>query len=653
MNKEPEGINLDHIYNLRKKFTVVGLTGKTGSGCSEVSNQLIKGFGDGEDYTNPLEIFKFFHGLNLRNAYRKHRIVYNYAKVNFKQYVQIKYKDIVTLLLVQNSLDDLSNYLESNDCKKEFLKSKIPEPNFNNEIEAVKSLINPFNEYSNRLIKIRIDEIKDNGNWQLLYDLFFGESFQKFSNDLHEALGKRDINRAFNYHKLIQIFCNNLRKSGSPFNSSYPNSDKIFTIAFIINYVIKSHRESNDSTQVVINSLKNPMEIMFFKQRYSAFYSIAVNKENDVLELHLNSKFGGIDEELISSLIDEEYNGVDDKEFHKQKVADCLQLADIHISLLSPGEAQDKNLELFNKESIDKASSLNQTRKKQRKDIKTSPFFSWQDQLLRYVSLIDHPGLITPSPEERCMQLAYTAKHNSGCISRQVGAAITDEDYSVKAIGWNNTPSGQVPCSLRNADDLIKYSHDVNAFTPYERKDKLFRKVFEDNFDKKVQQKGDLLNGRNVCFCFKSLKNSISEGKNQVHTRSLHAEENAFLQLAKYGSGGIENGILFSTASPCELCSKKAYQLGINLIYYIDPYPGISKPHILSAGEKPIETRLFTGAIGSAYYRIYQPFMPYKDEMSLLLGQKIKDKTSKLETENSNLKERIKELEKEINKKEK
>ena len=640
MNKEKEGINLDHIYNLRKKFTVIGLIGKTGSGCSEVSNKLIKGFGGGEDYTNPLRNFKEFHGLNLNNAYRKHRIVYNYAKVNFKQYVQIKYKDIVTLLLLQNSLEDLVNYLESNDCKKEFLNSKIPEPNFNNEIEVVKSLTNLFDEYSNRLRKIRIDEIKDNRNWRLLYDLFFEESFQKFSNNLHEALGKRDINRAFNYHKLIQIFCNNLRKSGSPFNSIYPNSDKIFTIAFIINYVIKSHRENNDSTQVVINSLKNPMEIMFFKQRYSAFYSIAINKENDVLERHLNSKFGGADEELISSLIDEEYNGGGDKEFYKQKVADCLQLADIHISFLSQEEAHNKN-------------SNEEIRKKLKKDIKTSPFFSWQDQLLRYVSLIDHPGLITPSSQERCMQLAYTAKHNSGCISRQVGAAITDEDYSVKAIGWNNTPSGQVPCSLRNADDLINHSHDVNAFTPYERKDKLFRKVFDENFDKQAEQNGELLKGRNVCFCFKSLKNSISEGKNQVHTRSLHAEENAFLQLAKYGSGGIENGVLFSTASPCELCSKKAYQLGINLIYYIDPYPGISKPHILSAGEKPIETRLFTGAIGSAYYRIYQPFMPYKDEISLLLGQKIKDKASKLETENSNLKERIKELEKEIKTKEK
>lgn len=60
-----------------------------------------------------------------------------------------------------------------------------------------------------------------------------------------------------------------------------------------------------------------------------------------------------------------------------------------------------------------------------------------------------HPGLISPTPMERVMQFAYTAKTNSGCISRQVGTAITDSNYSVKVIGWNDVPEGQAPFSLR------------------------------------------------------------------------------------------------------------------------------------------------------------------------------------------------------------
>lgn len=110
--------------------------------------------------------------------------------------------------------------------------------------------------------------------------------------------------------------------------------------------------------------------------------------------------------------------------------------------------------------------------------------------------------------------------------------------------------------------------------------------------------------------------------KNQVHTRALHAEENAFLQLAKYGGIGIKGGNLFTTASPCELCSKKAYQLGIRNIYYIDPYPGISVRHILSFknihGSKP-EMHLFVGAIGRAYTTLYSQKLSIKDELELLL----------------------------------
>jgi deoxycytidylate deaminase len=187
-----------------------------------------------------------------------------------------------------------------------------------------------------------------------------------------------------------------------------------------------------------------------------------------------------------------------------------------------------------------------------------------------------------------------------------------------------------VPCVLRNAGDLLNPSKDIDAFTPEERSSK-FQKVVADKYAKQIELNGDNLKGCSVCFCFKSLKNSIEDGKNQVHTRSLHAEENAFLQITKNGGSGIKGGKLFTTASPCELCAKKAYQLGIEVIYYIDPYPGISNSHILTAGSNPIEVRLFNGAIGNAYHWLYDPVMAYKDEQTLLLGLEINDRASELQ----------------------
>lgn len=76
--------------------------------------------------------------------------------------------------------------------------------------------------------------------------------------------------------------------------------------------------------------------------------------------------------------------------------------------------------------------------------------------------------------------------------------------------------------------------------------------------------------------------------------------------------------MLFTTASPCELCAKKAYQLGITTIYYIDPYPGIALDHILQGGGKNPVLTLFSGAIGRAFHRLYTPIVAYKDELNAL-----------------------------------
>lgn len=269
-------------------------------------------------------------------------------------------------------------------------------------------------------------------------------------------------------------------------------------------------------------------------------------------------------------------------------------------------------------------------------------------QLAQYLALIIHPGLITPSPTERCMQIAYGAKLNSGCISRQVGAVITDQNYSIKAVGWNDTPAGQVPCLLRSATSLFRYD-DREAFSDYENNDQKFQDTMKETYFNS-NSNSDELKGRNLSFCFKDVKNSIEREKNQVHTRSLHAEENAFLQISKYGGIGIEGGILFTTASPWELCAKKAYQLGIQKIIYIDPYPGIAEPHILKNGQKKPEMELFHGAIGRAYHQLYQPILPYKDELAMLIKIKYKNYKSQkeLEEELEQKTKKNRELEKEL-----
>ena len=436
---------------------------------------------------------------------------------------------------------------------------------------------------------------------------FHFENLPKFTNTLKKKIQDILTNE---FTSLFQKIGNNIRSTGNAFGSGSLDINKSDALVAKMNKLIKLLRKKSEfdgtGCLVVLDALRNPFEVYYLRERYNSFYLFSINTSDDTRRKRL--KYLGLKKPEIDSLDNKEYpkklTGND--LYISQDIQKCIEISDIHIN--NPGSSVE-NL---------------------------------QYQLLQYYSLIMKPGIITPSSSERVMQLAFSAKSNSGCISRQVGAAITDKNFSIKAIGWNNTPQFQVPCLLRNSRDLLG-KKDEHAFSEYERQNENFRDVA--NTALSTNEVNNFHNcGNNISYCFKDIQNSVEGEKNQVHTRSLHAEENAFLQLSKYGNSGIESGILFTTASPCELCSKKAYQLGIRKIYYIDPYPGIATSHILNGGINNPELILFSGAIGGSYFKLYNPLLSYKDEIKQATGlayekkekseiKVLKAKISKLESQ--------------------
>ncbi|WP_206424545.1 MULTISPECIES: hypothetical protein [Delftia] len=399
----------------------------------------------------------------------------------------------------------------------------------------------------------------------------------------------REILGESGFVQLYQTIGRNIRLSGNAYEQKF-NEGRFFTLAERINDIVKiihAHQQTiGAQTFIVIDAIRNPLEAIFFQDRYSSFYLAAVSSpENDRVGRLRRLKYS---EDDIASIDKAEYTSHDLNEpdfYTVQDIQACLQRSDLYIS------------------NPDVISKVNE-------------YQNLANQLIRFVSLIRRPGIVTPSAIERCMQIAYTAKLNSGCISRQVGAVVTDENYSIRSVGWNDAPHGQVPCNLRSRDDLIS-GVDSSAYSNFERTDERYLGHFIKSTARFIPID---LNGRNNAFCFKSEYNEYTGHKNQVHTRSLHAEENAFLQISKYGLASAEGCILFTTASPCELCAKKAYQLGIIKIYYIDPYPGIAVSHILQGGSNNPSLLLFSGAIGRAFHRLYTPIVAYKDELTALIN---------------------------------
>ena len=630
-------MKLTELYKLRHSFVIIGLTGRTGSGCTKIAEilsnnfeNLKKGIRDTSEIKNPI-------------IARKIEICKEYLEYNnnWKPFEVIKYKDVLLFYLISHIGSDLV-------LLKDILNKLYRE----NKGEDTRELVNKVSfeiieclqgqSILTDIVKLKgkFNRIKDKKQLEKLNKLFFGDEFKSITAKISSILEK---NGYYKRTLLLHWISCNIRNSGDPLNVSNVSCiDSIYTIAELINRIIKSRKTYNDNnnkpTKIIIDSLRNSLEIMFFKERYSAFYMVASkegqnrNKERIIERLpkELNN-----DEKLkiANSLLDldaTEYKTGDHSKgkFASPDVYNCIQKSEIHLV----NNSKDHNLNF-------------------------DDFYSIEEQLLKTISLIQQPGIITPSSSERCMQIAFNAKLNSGCISRQVGAVVTDSNYSIKAVGWNDVPQGQTPCNLRNANDYNTQNLSDKHYSNFERginldsidvdykyknkEPKTFPLAITAYYNgKDTSNKNPNLEGKNCSFCFKSIHNHFEGEKNQVHTKSLHAEENAMLQITKYGGQALKGGILFTTASPCELCSKKAVQLGIEKVYFIDPYPGISEPQILTYNRDfKMNLVTFNGSVGKAYNKLYEPFMAYKDEVTIML-----ENEPKIYNESSDLKKLISKL---------
>jgi deoxycytidylate deaminase len=609
INNEKFANAIEKTYSHIGNFILLGLTGRTGSGCSTAAQILGK-----SDATISLDSVIY----TSDNDKRKLKIISNFTKENWEPFYSIRVTTVITYFILDLNFNELTQLLSSvlPLIKTEDLTQKFSP--FKEEFEKKHLLLQE--------LKAMPEDTKENikARAEKSLEIFFDE-LPAFTESLKTNL--QDLIGVDSYVLLYQEAGDNIRASGKA-NIKEFDEEKIFFLPRVINKIVRAlqykHKDENKKNLfIVIDAIRNPYEAEYFRQRHAHFFLVAVNTPNSERLAHLRESHK-LSDTQIHKLDQKEYpkKSSGNEMFVSQNIQRCIELADIHIT--NPKRQKFNHTELAN-------------------------------QLYWYVTLIKHPGLITPTAVERSMQLAYTAKLNSGCISRQVGAVVTDSSFSVKAVGWNSVPEGQVPCLLRGVDELMHGVSDTSTFSEYEQNNSDFRKVIQQSFSQAITH--PKLKGRSFPYCFKDAYNEVEGDKNQVHTRSLHAEENAFLQITKYGGGGIKGGMLFTTASPCELCSKKAYQLGIKGIYYIDPYPGISNDHILKVGDCNPELILFSGAIGAAYHKMYQPIMSYKDELQVITGFKLTggkgrkyslktNRENELEFEVEQLKEELKKFKK-------
>ena len=182
----------------------------------------------------------------------------------------------------------------------------------------------------------------------------------------------------------------------------------------------------------------------------------------------------------------------------------------------------------------------------------------------RFVGLVHGDNGLTPTAKERGMFAAYSASLRSACLSRQVGAAITDVSGNVIATGCNDVP----------APGGGLYEPGVA--------DK--RCVARDGFCHNDQRKGDLRNEVVRVLEGEGLPNDQAQkiadqirSKTRIKdliefSRAVHAEMDAIISIARCGSMSIAGAIMYTTTYPCHSCARHIVAAGISKVYFIEPY---------------------------------------------------------------------------------
>lgn len=185
----------------------------------------------------------------------------------------------------------------------------------------------------------------------------------------------------------------------------------------------------------------------------------------------------------------------------------------------------------------------------------------------RYIKLILGTLNITPTIHEYAMCCAESASLRSGCLSRQVGAAIINTNKELIATGCNDVPKYEG--GLYSTEDG---SGDGRCMTKYGNKCKN-----QEYREEIIGELKDIIKSYDLdSLIHEKLSEEISKNEKLNNllefSRSVHAEMDAIISIARRGGVSLKDATLYCTTFPCHNCARHIIAAGITQVYYIEPY---------------------------------------------------------------------------------
>lgn len=182
----------------------------------------------------------------------------------------------------------------------------------------------------------------------------------------------------------------------------------------------------------------------------------------------------------------------------------------------------------------------------------------------RFLHLILGSQVITPTYAETAMYAAAMASANSACLSRQVGATVTDNIGNILSIGWNDVPSVGGGLYSGGSHDHRCYNIGGGKCFNDAEKDRLAQEMTDALSE--VIDPSKLARAKEILRNASKLKGLIE------FSRAIHAEMHAILNAGKTAGDRLQGGKLFVTTYPCHSCARHIVAAGITEVFYIEPY---------------------------------------------------------------------------------
>jgi deoxycytidylate deaminase len=194
-----------------------------------------------------------------------------------------------------------------------------------------------------------------------------------------------------------------------------------------------------------------------------------------------------------------------------------------------------------------------------------------REKLSRFVELLFDIEFHTPTRDESAMYKASSVAANSACMSRQVGATIFSSRGEFIGIGWNDVP--KFGGGLYSEDNRYSPNTDNRCYNWADgechnemRRDEILTDVVQ-----KIKQAGLIKKGKGR----DDIKTAISGTRIKdliEFSRSIHAEMEAIMSVAREGKHSLVGATLYTNTYPCHNCARHIVAAGINRVIYIEPY---------------------------------------------------------------------------------